>query len=258
MLIKTLLEADAYRFQPEWKNVDDPVIHMTARTTRKSSSSTFEAYGLAYGMELNGVDCPRRWKSTFATTNPGKSHFMTWSRGADQGTRKLNIPAGVKVAAVEDDFNMHGHFTSVLVNLNSSMYDITQNLEFKLADDPDNNELKSLIHDTTEWRKSYLALYVEQASDPGYDWFKELLDDYDKVIHMVIIGSQLVPKEILGFGSLKAALKDQVENVLDVQKVRVFDSIEQVPEGQALEVWFEGDYDAQLITPDEISAVKRK
>lgn len=255
MKIQQLLEADAYRFQPDWVNNEEPNIHMTARASRKSSSSPIEAYGLAYGMELNGVECPRRWKSTFATTNPRKSHFMNYVDKA--GLRKLAIPNGAKVATVENDFNMHSNFSSSLINLNSSMHDIATSLQYKLNDDPNLTELKSVIHDIQEWRKAYLTLYKEDGSDAGYEWFKELLEDYDKVIQMDVVGRHLIPDEILGMGTAKAAIRDQIENVLDSHRVRVFNSIDEVPAG-SFEVWFEGEYAAQALSPEEHSAFTKK
>lgn len=258
MLIRTLLEADAYRFQSEWVGKTDHVIRMRARKSRKPNSSPIEAYGLAYGMELNGVDCPKRWKSTFATTHPGKSHYMKYAGTKDSGLRKLIIPNGVRVAAIVDDFNTHPHFTSVLTTINGSMYDIMHNLQLQLKDDPSKSELKSLIHDIEEWRKAFITLHHEEVSDAGYDWFKDLLGDYDKVIQMDVVRHQLVPDQILGFGTLKAALKDQIENVLDTQRIRVFDSIEQVPNDTGYEIWFEGPYEAEVLMPDEVRAASGK
>lgn len=257
MQILHLLEAEAYRYQAEWESKTDPVLHVPGRVSRRSASASYEAYGLALGMELNNVQCPRRWKSTFATTNPNKSHYMS-IEGRPEGMRRLEIPKGVKIAAVVDDFNMHESFSSVLYIGYKAMCKIQEAINEKLQSDPTNQDLKNLHAKVKLWGDGFSTLFLEESSDVGYDWFKELVEEFDEIIQLDIVDSQLIPEQILGFGTLKGALQNQIENILDVQKVQVFNSIDDVPNATGLEIWFEGDYEAHLLTHDEKIAFSTK
>lgn len=247
MKIQCLLEADAFRFQRDWSGNTDPVINMKGRTHRESSSSPFEAYALAYGMELNNKECPRRWRSTFATTNPGQSHYMQFEGGQD-GLRKLILPTGTKVGSVANDFNYMPPLVPEIRGMASSIGDIRVTVsEMTKKPDADPNLMKLLAR-VTSLSKSIHSMFGGIASDEGYEQFKQIVDNYDRIIMLPFIPHSIIPDEILGLGTMKAYIQDRIENAIDVGRVEVFDSLEAVPSDHGREIWFEGDYQAVLIS----------
>lgn len=243
MKIQCLLEAEAFRFQREWSGISDPVINMKGRTHRESSSSPFEAYALAYGMELNNKECPRRWRSTFATTNPDQSHYMKYEGGKD-GLRKLILPPNTKVGSVANDFNYMPAFVPEIRGMTSSIGDIRVTVS-EMTKKPDANpNLLKLLARVISLSKSIHSMFGGIASDEGYEQFKQIVDNYDRIIMLPFIPNSAIPDEILGFGAMKACIQDRIENVIDVGRVEVFDSLEDVPSDHGREIWFEGDYQA--------------
>lgn len=249
MKIQSLLEADAFRFQRDWSGNQEPVINMTGRDSRESSSSPYEAYALAYGMELNNKECPRRWRSTFATTNVNQSYYMKYEAEKGSGLRKLVLPPNTKVGSVADDFNAMPALVPEVRLMSASIGDIRVTISDLAKKEGADPNLAKLLERMVAMSKSIHAMFGGTASDEGYARFKQIVDNYDRIIVLPLVPHSDVPDEILGYGTMKACIQDRIENVLDVGKIEVFDSLEAVPSDHGREIWFEGDYQAVLI-PD--------
>lgn len=248
MKIRQLLEADIYRFQSEWLNqTDEPVIQMAGRDNRRPiGSSPYQAYVMALGMELNGIECPRRWRSTFATTNIDGNEFLSGhTENMRTAIRKLNLPAGTKIGTITDDFNTQ-HLEGQQAG--HGMYycsgEIIKHLNGK--QDPVSNQLRQQVE---QWRTAYFNVEDESvASDRGYEMFKALAPAMDKIIMQDAVDVRWLPALIVEFGSITNAIKECHQKDMSSGLVRVFDSVDAIPDSKlGLEVWFEGDYTAELV-----------
>lgn len=247
MRIQDLLEATLYRYQPEWKAEDlPPVIHMKGRAERESSSSSFDIYGVAAALEFAGIDCPRRWRSTFVTTNPDDSMFMKYMDDKS-GMRQVIIPPNVKLGGVANDFNANKTFVPALYRVGMSTRTIVESLKYK-QQTPDVTNLLQTIYDWTDrWDELYFG---KIRNDQSYDEFKKCVVEFDQIVMNDLVDAASVDPAIIGEGSLKNALVVEIQRALDDGRLFVFNSVDDVPETEkGLELWFEGDYEAREIAP---------
>lgn len=214
MKIKQLLEADLFRYQSEW--VDKPgSFHMKGRTSREVSGNILDAYALAYAMEKLGVDCPRRWRSTFCTTDTLDSMFMQQMFADMAGVREVIIPKGTKVGACLDDFNG--------MSYGAGMIDFAM-LQYFFPDE------MVIINDLKLLRRG-------PCSDSGYRDFVDCVTQLDALE----TNEEFI--ERYGYSTLTEYIVNDWKQAIDKGHIMVFNGAESVPDGKNLEVWFEGDYD---------------
>ena len=80
MRIDKLLERDLYRYQDGWVDNSSPVINVPTRNTAsRVASSNVIGYHLQMWAEAKGVVMPRRWCSSFATTDTNASLYFDFS-----------------------------------------------------------------------------------------------------------------------------------------------------------------------------------
>ena len=225
MQIRQLIEATLYRMDDRWRDdPNTPVIRGTGRESRTSIASTsYDVYVFTYACELNGIDCPRRWKSTFCTTDPCESSFLCLP---DQ--HKLSkypeirqiVPASNKLAYVADDFNM-SNFQRNVRRISSKVDSIAR-----------------LLHIDGVYDEQLLSKFKSrnlEQTDGLYEQFKQGLLQLDRLA-----------REHQHVDSIIELIKQEFSEVLsDRSEFGVVSSVEAIPDGN-FEVWFEGEYEAHI------------
>lgn len=224
MQIRQLIEANLYRMDDRWRDNQTPVIRGTGRESRTSIASTpYDVYMFTYACELLGVDCPRRWKSTFCTTDPCESSFLCLPKRHKitkyPEVRQI-VPATNRLAYVADDFNMSDFQRSVR-RVTSKVDSVARLLYIDGVYDEENlSKFKSRI--------------LEQ-NDGSYEQFKQGIQQLDRVA-----------REHGHVESIINLIKHEFSEVLsDRDEFGVVSSVESIPEGN-FEVWFEGEYEAHI------------
>lgn len=237
MHILQLIEASLYRHQPSWETDDRPVLYVKGRTERNSSSSPTAYYAIAYGAEKLGVKCPRRWRSTFCTTDPSQSSFFgEWNENT--GVREIQIPPNTPVAACEDDYNYmpsvvdameHYELHNTIRNIGATKYG------------PEHDQT-AITEKVGQAMRALLAIEVRSGSDQGYGQFVAMMAILDELAALV---PDTMQEEFDGATSFTEIVLRDVKEAFG-KDILLFDDVSQIPEGKNYEVWFEGDYEAHL------------
>lgn len=231
MKIQTLLETDLFRNQSEWFMARDPIIHVNARQGRVGYASPGVVFGATYALAKCGVRVPKRWNSTFTTTDPKQSLFV--GQRMSGATRKVIIPPKTKVGFVVSDFNdddMHEEFgmNHLLRACGDTIFAIKDG-SFR-----DQSWRKML----TDWISKFVLAGSEQ-SDETYKNFLKLVKVMDRFFTKI---EQPTYTE-----RAIALIKPFIEN-----KTIGVATAATVPDGN-YEVWFEGPYDAEKIKRVEMA-----
>lgn len=264
MNIQQLLrEADIYRMQLSWSENKTPVIYMKGRTQRESTSMAIEPYALAYGCELLDISCPKRWRSTFATTSPTESAYVQSDPSDDPSIRKI-VGASGPFAAVHDDFNMDTSLTPSCRRLISIIHTIANEYVFQYATgvhrDAAVDELYDRLGAASE-AFTAVGIHTRATSDGGYEQFKQAVRMYDQIAERLMgietavhamkrLYADAGADQLLANPSVSAAIKQDVQNAISQNKLQIFNTLDDIPTGKNLEVWFEGDYEAHMISGD--------
>lgn len=264
MNIQQLLrEADIYRMQMSWFANKTPVIYMKGRTQRTSTSMAIEPYALAYGCELSGVSCPKRWRSTFASTSPTESTYIQSDPRVDPSIRKI-VGASGPFAAVQDDFNVDVSLTPSCRRLISIIHTVANEYVFQYTTrehrDTDVNELYDLLGAASE-AFTAVGIHTRLISDSGYEQFKQAVHMYDQIAERLMgidsavramkhLYADAGADQLLANPSVSAAIRQDVQNAISHNKLQIFNTLDDIPTGKNLEVWFEGDYEAHMVSGD--------
>lgn len=229
-----LAEAELFRYQHEWEDKDGtPVIHMKGRTSRHSNSPNVGLYAWSYAMERMGVNCPKRWRSTFCTTDTGGSSFFGEAGFAD-GIREIIIPDGTPVAVCVDDYNYNRNPTEAFS---------PQDLMNDLTNFRDSSSANEQTAETVSQAAQLLGKCNHgEGNDEGFEVFTKFLSILDK-----LAAEQMdVMMELHNNASYTSLLLQQAKEALDKKVIQVFPSASLIPNDDSFEVWFEGDYEAHL------------
>lgn len=210
-----LIEADLFRFQRRWAKTQDPVIYIKQRPEgRDSSAPALETFGFHYGLTKLGLKLPRRWASTFCTTDPSESTFFSEGGVDEAGVRRIVVPGDRQCGWVVDDFNggEGGYGISDIVQ---------QYLE--AVGDP------NLAEDMQQYAQTH------RTDDQGYYDFADLMEYADEVAN--------------GGTSLTSLIVSHYKALINKQAIGVA-TVDQLPSNGGVEVWFEGDYEAHKVDGD--------
>lgn len=241
---KILGEADLYRHQANWKGDKTPSIRVPGRESRKMSSSAVTSFGVYYGFSKLGIRIPKRWKSSFATTDPTNSYFIGYFIKRDNitqfdhttGIRQVVIPPGTEVGWVRDDFNT----ANELKHLDWDWVDVIQQIrstaEKAMQSQSDNSD--QLFSELIELNQEMNSMYTSTrtGTDGAYEKFVGLIDRIDSLDIQLNLSSPTLSDRIVDI--IKKAIADGAIGATVV---------EDIPDGN-FEVWFEGEYDAVLAT----------
>lgn len=220
MKIQQLIETDLFRYQYEWENKNDEIIHMEPRIGRQSNSIAIVGYSVHYALNRLGINVPKRWNSTFAASDVEDNIFLQ-DQGGD-GIRKVVIPEDRVVGYVEGDFNesKYGHFDA---------------LKFPMEIQRELHQIKGLslqqankIAEMTEGL--HTAAETTLTNDEGYEEFVLMVGEMDKLLESFKLHTYTT--------RMVAAV-----NKFVVSKKIGAAPFAHLPEG-AWEVWFEGAYEA--------------
>lgn len=231
MKIQRLIETDLFRADDRWVGDERDTFVVLGRTSRTPVGSfVSSALLLAYACELNNIDCPRRWRSTFCTSSPHKSTFLSLSRRTDlrdePNLRRIVPREGTKLAYVYDDFNLSELVTSIESVVGQVITTISELILSGAVDSSD----------VPNFKEKYRVYDVIQ-NDSLYEEFKR-----DWVTLSEIIAAHRPELSLLR--TAKECITNALRN--DAQ-FGVVDSIDDVPSGN-YEVWFEGEYEVHKIT----------
>lgn len=237
MHILQLIEATLYRHQSSWESNDQPVLYIKGRAERKSSSSPTAYYAIAYGAEKLGVKCPRRWRSTFCTTDPSASSFFgEWNE--NEGIREIQIPPNTVVAACIDDYN---YMPSVVDAMDHyELHDSLRNLG--ATEYGPEHDRATIVEKVGEAMRALLAIDIRVGSDDGYEQFVSMMTVLDQLAALI---PDVIREEFDGASSFTELVIRDVKAAFG-KDILLFNDASQIPEGQNYEVWFEGDYEAHL------------
>lgn len=255
MDIRTLLEVTAYRIQGSWVNNDEPTIRMTGREARRAHSGAAEAYALAYGMESIGIDCPARWRSTFATTAPNQSYFM--SHMGSEGIRKIRRLSSGPVGAVYDDFNAGMIVFGAASNNGGRVEDMLDYLvtAINAGEFGERQQHQHILDLANEGYQDWgYVCYSSSTNDHGYEKFRRAVARIDRVMELAAPLSDAFTKYTNRNKNVTAWIVEDIRRMMDRKLIAVFPSLEETPQ-ENLEVWFEGDYEAIKLTQEEIDAL---
>lgn len=232
MKIKSLLaeRAKLYRFQKEWKNNPQRIIQVNGREERRASSPMLPAYCFAYAHDMQGIAAPRRWKSSFATTNAEESTYISYQKdnGAGSGIREVILKPGTVVGWVEDDFNRRG------LGVDASIYTVKHKLKGYIEAIGVKQPAGKKVAETLD---KFSVAYETKGYDYGYEQFVEAIAEIDQYIENGVD---------LGVGGLLSdAIAAAVESRIKAGTHGV-DVIENIPSGN-YEIWFEGPYEAREV-----------
>lgn len=231
MKIQTLLETDLFRNQNEWFFSEESIIHVPARQGRVGHASPCVPYGVTYALAKCGVRVPKRWNSSFATTDPQQSIFVSKRlRGA---TRKVIIPPKTRVGFVKSDFNdddLHEEFgmNQLMRKCGDMVY------ETETTGKRDISIKKMLL----KWVSEYLMAGSKQ-DDVEYKSFVKLAKSLD--IFFTKFNQPTYTERAVEL--IKPFLENKTIGVATAATA---------PTGD-YEVWFEGPYDAEKIERVEMA-----
>ena len=233
MKIENLFEANLYRVDPRWNDLTPSKFTVTGRTSRTSKGSTpLAAYMFQYACEILGIDCPRRWKSTFCTTDPKSSSYLMISKSTKLNTvrnlRKITVPTGTSLAYINDDFNMTSISGSWANAMERVQTVINRMRTVQSASD---------IVDVSDSVVGELSNVNMVQDDSKYESFKQWVEQIDAAA----VANNLP--------SVTDLIKQSYAPTLtDIGEFGVVDSPRAIPKTTTgFEVWFEGDYEASRI-----------
>lgn len=230
MHIRNLLERDLYRYNHKWEDNDEPTLLIPAGRGWRSSSSNVIAYNIQLWAEAKGVNMPRRWHSTFTTTDTEDSLFFG-STGFAKGTRKVEIPLDTTVGWVRDDLNVHHGLTCLY-----TLRELVQDLE----DDELLGEYNAFVRDGGDE-------YQFAISDAGYQAYKVFIAKIDWALESVDPERRRLALALGGMEeSVAASLVNGIQKMVD-QKIMGCCPLSEVPHPGGFEVWFEGPFKAHVI-----------
>lgn len=244
MNILDLLEAELYRYQQEWENAEEPVIQMQGRESRSTLNGwVVNAYGMHYALTKLGYDVPKRWKSSFCTTDAKKSMYINMVDDKHlTGLRLVVVPQDRECGWVRNDFNnsMSMSFLDTMLSMISNLERWQQNFSIFQKENP---EVYAQFGKLKDMGNAFQK--TNKLSDEGYAKFVEYVTAFDAIC------DKIQPSQDLTGGNATNTWIPHVKSLVDDGFIGVA-TVGSLPDRPNLEVWFEGPYEAHKVDVDDV------